>query len=314
MPISSATRTSEFAPAARARLAALKEAEAAAAAWEALKDSKSAADFAAYVERYPNAEFAPAARARLAALQEAQTAVKNVPALEVLDADMIAGHTAPLREAPDIRAKQVGRLKEGETVHVAGKLKSGGWYGVQLKGGTLAYVASIALEEPAAFQARKEKEQREREAEKQRESSQAPEKVASAPSAAAAPAAGPGKSGPNDGRYVGRITCEQIPNSTMGPVSVEAVVVVSGARADFSRSVLTLDGSSIRGKETASGSLAADGTMSLTGGAQGPDWHFDSAYQGKLRDGRIELSGTESIPRPGRSPYARNCKVSVARQ
>ncbi|HKO08206.1 MAG TPA: TIR domain-containing protein [Alphaproteobacteria bacterium] len=313
--------------------------------WESIKDSKNAAELEAYLQKYPQGDFAAIAESRLAALKEAEAAkaaaaqvataapapVQSGPALEVLDKDMVASHAAPLREAPEIRAKQVGRLKEGESVHVAGKVKGGDWYAVESKGQALAYVASAVLEDPADYRAQKEQErekvkEREQEQEKEREAAQraAVAAPAPAPAAASAPATqiakappaatASGKATAADGRYKGTLTCAQIPNSTWHAVTVDAVVVVNGAQAEFSRDVLSMDGKQVVAKETARGSIAGDGSVSLTGGADGPGWHFDSSFEGKLKDGKFELSGKERIPRPGGQIFVRDCTVSLSRQ
>jgi hypothetical protein len=309
--------------------------------WESIKDSKNAAELEAYLQKYPQGDFAAIAESRLAALKEAQAAqaaaaqvataapppVQSGPALEVLDKDMVASHAAPLREAPEIRAKQVGRLKEGESVHVAGKVRGGDWYAVESKGQALAYVAAVVLEDAAAYQAQKEQERekvKEREQEKEREAAQAAQRPAPPPAATApqasqiakAPPAATtsGKATAADGRYKGTLTCAQIPNSTWHAVTVDAVVVVSGAQAEFSRDVLSMDGKQVVTKETARGSIAGDGSVSLTGGADGPGWHFDSSFEGKLKDGKFELSGKERIPRPGGQIFVRDCTVTAVRQ
>ena len=316
--------------------------------WESIKDSKNAAELEAYLQKYPHGDFAAIAESRLAALKEAEAAqaaatqvatappppVQSGPALDVLDKDMVALHAAPLHEAPEIRAKQVGRLKEGESVHVAGRVKGEEWYAVEPKGEALAYVAVAALEDAAAYQAQKELERekaKEREQEKEREqqakAAEAAQRAAAAtpaPAPAAAhgtelaklppAAAAPGRAAGIEGRYTGMLTCAQIPNSTYHAVTVDAVVVVSGAQAEFSRDVLSMDGKQVVAKETARGSIAGDGSVNLTGGADGPGWHFDSSFEGKLKDGKFELSGKERIPRPGGQVFVRDCRVTAVRQ
>jgi len=320
--------------------------------WESIKDSKNAAELEAYLQKYPQGDFAAIAEGRLAALKEAERAkaaaaqvatappppVQSGPALDVLDKDMVASHAAPLHEAPEIRAKQVGRLKEGESVHVAGKVKGGDWYAVESKGQALAYVAEAVLEDAAAYHAQKELERekaQEREQEKAREAgreqqAKAAEAAQRAAVAAAAPApaaahgtelaklppaaAAPGRAAGIEGRYTGTLTCAQIPNSTYRAVTVDAVLVVSGAQAEFSRDVLSMDGKQVVAKETARGRIAGDGSVSLTGGADGPGWHFESSFEGKLKDGKFELSGKERIPRPGGQIFVRDCRVTAVRQ
>ncbi|HYB57362.1 MAG TPA: SH3 domain-containing protein, partial [Alphaproteobacteria bacterium] len=222
------------------------------------------------------------------------------------------------REAPEIRAKQVGRLKEGESVHVAGKVKGEEWYAVEPKGQALAYVAVAALEDAAAYQAQKEREQQAKAAEAaQRAAAATP---APAPAAAQGTelaklpqAAEPGKAPAGAIRYVGHLACEKIPGLTNNTVLAEITILANGTRLDFSRPVYSFDGKQAVATESGTGTLAPDGTVKLEGQMQGSIGRFDSSYQGTLKGDQIELKGVENIPMGGKL-FTRDCKASLARQ
>ena len=300
--------------------------------WESIKDSKNAAELEAYLQKYPHGDFAAIAESRLAALKEARAAqaaatqvatapppaLQSGPALDVLDKEMVASRAAPLREAPEIRAKQVGRLKEGESVHVAGKVKGEEWYAVEPKGQALAYVAVAALEDAAAYQAQKEREQQAKAAEAaQRAAAATP---APAPAAAQGTelaklpqAAEPGKAPAGTIRYVGHLACEKIPGLTNNTVLAEITILANGTKLDFSRPVYSFDGKQAVATESGTGTLAPDGTVKLEGQMQGSIGRFDSSYQGTLKGDQIELKGVENIPMGGKL-FTRDCKASLARQ
>ena len=309
--------------------------------WDSIKDSKNAAELEAYLQKYPEGDFAGIARGRLAALKEtpavpvpapaavppaavpptaalpAQLAsappppVERAPELDLLEKDMVAVHPAPLREGPEIKAKQVGRLKEGESVHVAGKVKSSDWYAVEAKGQPLAYVASAVIEDPADYRKRKELE---RQKEQEVPAATAAPNAPSTQIAKLPPAAAPSGQAPAGAtRYVGHLACDKIPGLTNRTVLAQMTIVANGTQLDFSRPVYALDGKEPVATESGTGTLAPDGTVTLEGNMQGPIGRFDSSYQGTLKGNRIELKGVENIPANGRL-FARDCKASLARQ
>jgi hypothetical protein len=70
---------------------------------------------------------------------------KAEPAVEPIDRPYTAIGAARLRQAPDLNAPVVATLREGETVHVLGKVKGQGWYQVEVKGKPPAYVSAALL-------------------------------------------------------------------------------------------------------------------------------------------------------------------------
>ncbi|MFI5022902.1 MAG: SH3 domain-containing protein, partial [Alphaproteobacteria bacterium] len=228
------------------------------------------------------------------------------PELEVIDNYMIAARAAPVREAPDIAAKQVGRLKDGERVHVAGKVKGGVWYAVELKGEALAYVATIALEDTEVYQARKDKE-REREKEQaQEKAQQAAAVVAKVPApapAAATPAALPRAVGVGayNGTWRGTMSCEA---SAYGPAfnsEVRPFMVADGrVSGDYD-----VPGYGTGGHEVYSGKVDADGNFTVTGhGENGKVGKYPIEFSGKITDTTLVGNGRMGL---------RHCKLSYRR-
>ncbi len=80
--------------------------------WDSIKDSTNAADFAAYVDRYPDGAFSPIARNRLAALNpgDARSTLPSRPADLIVDASG-GGDYATIQEA-------VIAAADGDIIHV----------------------------------------------------------------------------------------------------------------------------------------------------------------------------------------------------
>ena len=269
--------------------------------WKSIKDSTIAADFQAYLDKYPNGDFAAVARNHLAALSAAPPApapaaasptpppaaaappAKAGPELDVIDDFMIAARAAPLREAPDIVAKQIGRLKDGERVRVAGKVKGSEWYAVTLKGDTLAYVASVALEDVATYEARKEKEQA-------REKAQQAAAVVVKPPAVAAPAAPPRATGvaAYNGTWRGIMSCGPSAN---GPAFESRARPFTVADGHMSADV-DVPGYGTGGHETYSGKVDADGSFNVSGsGRNGKVGNYFFEFSGKISGDSLDGNG-----------------------
>lgn len=209
---------------------------------------------------------------------------------------MIAARAAPLREAPEIAAKQVGRLREGERVHVAGKVKSGDWYAVERKDEAIAYVATVALEDAAVYQARKDKE---REQEKARqEAAQAAEKareqqpVATAmvvkPAMPAAPQ--PSSKNPYDGRWSGLLSCSASTVNKYPPFeSTARIFTVTDNRLSAD---IEVPGYGTPGHEVYEGRVNTDGSFVLRGaGENARIGKYTMQFTGRIQNGVLEGSG-----------------------
>ena len=113
-----------FAPLAKARIRALNaEAEIRAAErtkpfelafWEAITDSTNAADYAAYLEQFPDGEFAPLARVRLAAAERiaAEEAERERAAAEVIERERRAAEEAERARRAAEEAERERRVAE----------------------------------------------------------------------------------------------------------------------------------------------------------------------------------------------------------
>jgi len=219
---------------------------------------------------------------------------------------MVAARAAPIREAPDITAKQVGRLKDGERVHVAGKVKGGEWYAVELKGDALAYVATIALEDTEVYQARKDKErelEKERKEKEQEAQQQQAVKTAMVPKALAPAPAAPQPSGVSayNGTWRGRMSCEA---SAYGPAfksEVRPFTVADGhVSGDYD-----VPGYGTGGHEVYNGKVDADGNFTVTGhGENGKVGKYPIEFSGKI-------TGT-TLDGNGRMGY-RHCTINYRR-
>ncbi len=119
--------------------------------WNAIEDSGSAADYAAYLAQYSEGSFAGLARVRLDKLAETQTAALVAPPaasirIEVMDASYVALRTSNVRAEPTTQSDRVGRLARDEAVAVTGKVADRNWYRIAYQGGT-AYVFGDLIEQ-----------------------------------------------------------------------------------------------------------------------------------------------------------------------
>lgn len=130
--------------------------------WNAIKESKDAADYEAYLESFPEGSFAPLARLRIRQFsKKAETQdAPSKPLFEVtpMEAPYVALANANIRARPTADAEKVGQLSKGSDVEVTGRVVDTNWYRVQADGNT-GYVfgslieSSIASPPAAAAQA-----------------------------------------------------------------------------------------------------------------------------------------------------------------
>ena len=271
--------------------------------WKSIKDSTIAADFEAYLDKYPKGDFAAVAHNRLAALRAPPVAAPEPPAktgpeLDVIDDFMVAVRAAPLREGPDVMAKQVGRLKDGERVRVAGKVKGSEWYAIKVKGDTLVYAASVALEDVAAYESQKEKEQAREKA--QQAAVVAPKAPASA---AVTPAALPRAAGVGayNGIWRGTLSCESSVNGPAFETQSRPFTFADGhISGDYD-----VPGYGSGGHETYSGSVDADGNVMISGSGQNAKvGKYPAQFSGKINGSSLEGTGRMGL---------RHCTLSYRR-
>lgn len=128
--------------------------------WQSIEDSKNAADYRAYLNRFPEGTFAELAKIRLRNLEQ----MASLPArpssrtgresdIEELERTFVAVTRSNMREDPTTASAVVGTLAPGTTVTVTGKVKSANWYRVAGRDGGNAFVFGdlLAPVEPAVL-------------------------------------------------------------------------------------------------------------------------------------------------------------------
>jgi len=147
--------------------------------WQSAQASNRVEEYREYLKQFPQGTFAGLARARIAGLEaqakaqaqaQAQAPAKPpqiaaaparpvAPVIEPIDREYRARESARVREGPDVGARVVGTLQEGEAVQVLGKLKDQNWYQVERPGTAPGFVAAALLEEAASYKKRKAEEE-----------------------------------------------------------------------------------------------------------------------------------------------------------
>ncbi|MBM3554798.1 MAG: hypothetical protein FJX47_04510 [Alphaproteobacteria bacterium] len=125
--------------------------------WQGIQGSVRAADFETFLKEHPGSPFGPYARSRIEDIKRAQTAALAPSvatpsvALDPIDREYHAVGTARIREAPDVKSKQVASLRDGEAILVLGKVKGLDWYLVEIAGRPVGYVSRGSLEDQGAY-------------------------------------------------------------------------------------------------------------------------------------------------------------------
>jgi tetratricopeptide (TPR) repeat protein len=131
--------------------------------WNGIKGSKNAADYKAYLEKYPNGEFVDLAKLRIEQLgtapgpaeppaSPAPAAVEPAPALtfEPKDATVYARNGGQVRAEPDAKSALVTRLKTNTEVHATGLSSDGKWWRVEVAGQSGYMHASVVSQQVVA--------------------------------------------------------------------------------------------------------------------------------------------------------------------
>ncbi len=116
-----------------------------------------------------------------------------------------------------------------------------------------------------------------------------------------------------DGQYRGVLNCAKLP-FTDAPLDNEPVELrIANGKVSYSRTLYGANRKTVVGKETGSGSVSADGTITLSGGWTGQRDSLQASYRGKFAAGAATLNGKHTVTYQGR-PYDRNCTLSFKRQ
>jgi formylglycine-generating enzyme required for sulfatase activity/uncharacterized caspase-like protein len=130
--------------------------------WTSTEKADTLESYEAYLKRYPQGAFADLAKVQIekhkpktAALASSPTAPQN--AVDPVDRELFAVGTTRVREAPDVKSKQLATLRDGQKIYVLGKVKDQDWYLIEQGGKPAGYVAKAGLEEEAAYRERERK-------------------------------------------------------------------------------------------------------------------------------------------------------------
>ncbi|MCC7049686.1 MAG: SUMF1/EgtB/PvdO family nonheme iron enzyme [Alphaproteobacteria bacterium] len=146
--------------------------------WQSVQASNRPDEYEAYLKQYPQGVFAALARSRLQ-MANAQPAMPTIPPLpplptiptptistlasaaatppkpatviDMIDKEYVAAQTIRLREAPDMRSKQLAVLREGALLTIVGKVNGRPWLQVDRGGTAPAYVSAWLVEERKAY-------------------------------------------------------------------------------------------------------------------------------------------------------------------
>jgi hypothetical protein len=112
--------------------------------------------------------------------------------------------------------------------------------------------------------------------------------------------------------------CQSVANQTVVG-NVPFAMTVTGGRASFQREIGTPDGRPTGTYERGTGTVGADGTVSLTGGGEGRGtqtgrtWSFSSNYGGRISGGSLTMQGQQLWQIPGTPNATRACTITLSR-
>ena len=115
-----------------------------------------------------------------------------------------------------------------------------------------------------------------------------------------------------DGLYVGELRCTAVGDATI-PLRTQIRVTVTGTTVRYNRDVHMANSSQSSGvKETGTGSVAGS-TISVTGGAKGAAYSFESSYRGTIDAAGIAMTGGQKWY-VNRGIQERSCTIAARRQ
>jgi len=101
--------------------------------------------------------------------------------------------------------------------------------------------------------------------------------------------------------------------SNYGPLANESVTLtISAGKVRYSRAVRHRRTHAPIGWEVGAGTVAADGTIAMTGGFQGSDSTIKASYRGKFSSGMAKLSGKQIQTFRGEMA-ARACSMTISK-
>jgi hypothetical protein len=115
-----------------------------------------------------------------------------------------------------------------------------------------------------------------------------------------------------DGQYTGKLDCAQLPYTRAELGAEPVAVTIAGGKVSYSRTLYDHDRSEVVGKEAGTGTVAPDGSITLSGGWNGRRDSVKASYRGKFAGGAATLSGRHVISYDGKT-YNRTCAMTITR-
>jgi hypothetical protein len=119
-----------------------------------------------------------------------------------------------------------------------------------------------------------------------------------------------------DGDWTGQITCAKL-SFTKGTMKTAMAMKIEKGQATYSRDVFNADGSRIVGNESGTGTVAADGALTLVAtwksAEEKPRYTYTASYGGKFAGGAITLKGTQVWSHDGQTEN-RACSIALKRK
>jgi hypothetical protein len=117
-----------------------------------------------------------------------------------------------------------------------------------------------------------------------------------------------------DGAWAGQLTCAKL-SFTTGTLKIPMDLKIDGGKATYRREVLNRDGTRVVGTEQGSGTVAADGALTLTAtwtsAEDKPRFTYTASYAGKLAAGAGTLRGAQIWSFDGKTE-TRSCTITLA--
>ena len=126
--------------------------------WNTIQDSTDAADFEAYLARFPDGVFAGLARIRVESLLSAEPEIASLPPatpgfeIEEMEAPYRVVTRANLRAGPSTDFERVGQLAVGAEVTVTGKVRGQDWFRVASADGLVGFIFGRLIQEEADYE------------------------------------------------------------------------------------------------------------------------------------------------------------------
>ena len=113
-----------------------------------------------------------------------------------------------------------------------------------------------------------------------------------------------------DGAYKGTLSCAKL-SWTKAPLTNEPVsIAIMDGKVSYSRVLYGVDRATVVGQESGTGTIAAEGTILLSGGSTGRLGTMKATYKGKIESGAAILEGAQSVTFQGKTEI-RACTLQL---